>query len=71
MSWYAVYINAKTTNAQRAGIPDTDADIDQFLGEHHDEIAAKLAAGRAQILRGEAAPLEPLDELLRDARAGR
>jgi hypothetical protein len=52
-------------NMQR--VADTDADIDQFLAEHHDEVAAKLAAGREQIMRGEAAPLEPLEALLREA----
>lgn len=64
-------MNAKVTNAQRAALPDADADIDQFLIDNHDAIAAKLAAGREQIARGEAAPLEPLDALLRDARAAR
>jgi len=64
-------MNTKTTIAERAATPDTDADIDQFLAEHHDEVAAKLAAGRDQIARGEAAPLEPLDVLLGEARAGR
>ena len=62
-------MNAKATNLQRAALPDTDADIDQFLVDHHDEVAAKVAAGREQIARGEASPLEPLDALLRDARA--
>jgi hypothetical protein len=64
-------MNAKATNAQRAPLPDTDADIDQFLARNHDDVAAKLAAGREQVARGEAAPLEPLDALLRDARAAR
>jgi len=58
-------VSAKTT-IQRA--PDTDADIDRFLAEHHDAVAAKLAAGRDEIARGDAAPLEPLDALLREAR---
>lgn len=64
-------MNAKATNVQRAARLDTDAEIDQFLADNHDDIAAKLAAGREQIARGEAAPLEPLDALLRDARAAR
>ena len=64
-------MNAKATNMQRAALPDTDADIDQFLADEHDDLATKLAAGREQIARGEATPLEPLDGMLRDARAGR
>jgi hypothetical protein len=64
-------MNAKATKPQRAAPADTDADIDQFLVDNHHDIAAKLAAGREQIARGEAAPLEPLDALLRDARAAR
>ncbi len=64
-------MNAKAANAQRAALPDTDADIDQFLIDNRDDIAAKLAAGREQIARGGSAPLEPLDALLRDARADR
>ena len=62
-------MNAKVTKVQRAALRDTDADIDQFMVDHHDEVAAKRAAGREQIARGEASPLEPLDALLRDARA--
>jgi hypothetical protein len=46
----------------------TDADIDQFLAGNHDEIAAKLEAARVSIERGEARDLEPLEELLADAR---
>lgn len=64
-------MSAKTTNTQRTALSDTDADIDQFLTEHHDEVAAKLRAARDQIARGEAMPLESLDVLLRDARAVR
>ena len=64
-------MNAKATHGQRAAVPDTDADIDRFLIDNHDDIAAKLAAGREQIARGEAPPLEPLETLLRDARAAR
>ena len=64
-------MNAKATHGQRAAVPDTDADIDRFLIDNHDDVAAKLAAGREQVARGEAAPLEPLETLLRDARAAR
>ena len=41
-----------------------DAEIDRHLAANHDEIAAALAIGREEIARGEAVPLEPLDELL-------
>jgi hypothetical protein len=64
-------MNSKATHMREAALPDADADIDRFLAEHHDEIAAKLAAGRAQIADGQVEPLEPLDALLRDARAAR
>jgi hypothetical protein len=64
-------VNAKANNVQRDALPDTDADIDRFLIDNHRDIAAKLAAGREQVARGEAAALEPLDDLLRDARASR
>ena len=63
-------MNVKATHPQPA-LPDPDAEIDRFLAENHDGVAAKLAAGREQIARGEAGPLEPLDALLRDARAGK
>lgn len=55
----------------RAAAPDSDSDIDQFLADNHDDVAAKLTVGRDQIARGEAVPLEPLETLLRDARAAR
>lgn len=64
-------MTARANNVQKAALPDTDAEIDQFLADNFDDVAAKLAAGRAQVTRGEATPLEPLDMLLRDARAGR
>ncbi|WP_397403994.1 hypothetical protein [Phenylobacterium sp.] len=64
-------MTARANNVQKAALPDTDAEIDQFLADNFDDLAAKLAAGRAQVTRGEATPLEPLDMLLRDARAGR
>jgi HEAT repeat protein len=58
-------MNAKTT-AQRG--QSADVDIEQFLADHYDEVASKLAAARAEIAAGQAEALEPLDELLRDAR---
>lgn len=64
-------MNAKATHGQRAAVPDPDADIDRFLIDSHDDVAAKLAAGREQIARAEAASLEPLETLLRDARTAR
>lgn len=64
-------MSAKIANLQRTAEPDTEADIDRFLAERHHEIAAKLAAGREQVAGGDVAPLEPLDQLLRDARAAR
>ena len=64
-------MNAKATNTQRAAFPDTDADIDRFTIENHNDIAAKLAAGREQVMGGKAALLEPLDALLRAARVAR
>ena len=63
-------MNGKSSSPQREH-PDTDADIDRFLADSLDNIAAKLAAGREQIARGDAAPLEPLYTLLREARAAR
>lgn len=62
-------MNVRPTPAQSTALPD--ADIDQVLADNHDRVAAKLAAGREQVARGEAVPLESLDALLRDARAGR
>jgi hypothetical protein len=64
-------MNGKTVHKRRVHAAAPDADIDQFLAEHHDDVAAQLAAGRDQVARGEAVPLEPLDVLLRDARARR
>ena len=68
---YTVGMKAITTNVQRAVLPTTEADIDQFLADNFDDLTAKLAAGREQLTRGEAAPLQPLDTLLRTARAAR
>jgi hypothetical protein len=58
-------MNAKVTAVQPA---DVDVDIDLFLVEQRDALASKLAAGRDQIARGEGAPLESLQALLREAR---
>ncbi len=46
----------------------TDAEIERLLAERHDEVEAKLAEARKSIARGEAAALEPLSTLLRQAR---
>ena len=59
-------MSEKATDMQPAA--ETDADIDQFLAGHHDDISVKLAVGGGQIARGEAAPLEPLEALLAEAR---
>jgi hypothetical protein len=48
-----------------------EAEIDRALSDNHAEVAAKLAAGRAQVEAGQALPLEPLQTLLRAARAKR
>jgi hypothetical protein len=64
-------MSTKTTPAVRGAAHDGDAEIDRFLADNHDEIAAQLAAAREEILNGQATALEPLDELLRDARARR
>ena len=46
----------------------TEADIERYLKEHHDEIAGKLQEAEESIARGDVAPLEPLHVLLREAR---
>jgi len=46
----------------------TDAEIELFLAEHHSDVETKLAEARESIARGEAAALEPLPKLLRQAR---
>jgi hypothetical protein len=61
-------MNAGTSSTGRLGLPETEADIDQFMVEHHEEVATKLAAAQGEIARGEALALEPLEELVRDAR---
>jgi hypothetical protein len=45
-----------------------DVELERNLAARHAEIEGKLQAAKASIARGEAAPLEPLDVLLRDAR---
>ena len=67
-------MNTKTTNSKSLAAFElkreavTDDDIERYLKDHHDEIAAKLEEGLAEIDRGEAVPLEPLHVLLREAR---
>ncbi|HWE05505.1 MAG TPA: hypothetical protein VG274_02280 [Rhizomicrobium sp.] len=46
----------------------SDAEMDQLLGDRHDEIEALLEEARQAIRRGEVAPLEPLHVFLRRAR---
>ena len=46
----------------------SDAELERFIADHHDEIEGKLQEARASIARGDVAPLEPLEVLLRDAR---
>jgi hypothetical protein len=64
-------MNTKANQARPQTATEGDDAIDRFLSDNHEMIAAKLEAGRGEILRGEAAPLEPLETLLRDARARR
>ena len=61
-------MGAKIDKVPPAATGTDAAGLEAFLTEHHDEVAVKLASAREQIARGEAAPLEPLDSLLRDAR---
>jgi hypothetical protein len=67
-------MSAKRTSGKQAPLPEmgdvavTDAEIERFLAERHDEVETKLAEARKSIARGEAAPLEPLPMLLRQAR---
>jgi len=62
---------AKTTEAERNAAPEIEADIDRFLTDQHEAVAARLAVAREQTLSGHATPLEPLKDLLHAARAGR
>lgn len=64
-------MSTKTKKPRQDAVLDregSDADLDRYLAEHHDSVAAKLAKARASIAQGEAAPLEPLPVLLREAR---
>jgi hypothetical protein len=52
-------------------IPDsnvTDAQIERYLREHHDEIADKLRAAKAQMDAGKGSRLGSLERVLSDAR---
>lgn len=60
-------MSAKSANARRPD--DQDADLDNFVAEHHIEIAAKLADARAELAAGNGEPLEPLEDLLAAARS--
>jgi hypothetical protein len=64
-------MTTRTTNTGRLGLPETDVAIDEFIEAHHEEVVAKLAAARGEIARGEAVALEPLEELLSEARTAR
>jgi hypothetical protein len=66
-------VKTKIERAEYAAFADRgedadDAEIERYLADNHDRIEAKLAEARASIARGEAAPLEPLSVLLREAR---
>ncbi len=52
-------------------IPDeaiSEAEMERWLRDNHDEISAKLEEARASIRRGDVAPMPPLSELLASAR---
>ena len=67
-------MSAKHTSRKRVPIPDigdgavSDTEIERFLADRHDEVAAKLDEARKSIARGDATALEPLPTLLRGAR---
>jgi hypothetical protein len=67
-------MSAKPMTRKRAPAPEledeavSDTHIERFLAEHQDEVAAKLDEARKSIARGDAAALEPLPTLLREAR---
>ena len=46
----------------------SDEEMSRLLADRHDEIDAKLGEAYADRARGDFAPLEPLDVLLREAR---
>ena len=68
-------MDTKSTKAAKAfGSPEearSDAELEQFIADHRAEIEAKLQEAQASIARGDTAPLEPLEVLLRDARRHR
>ena len=45
-----------------------DLEIEQYLARNREAIGVKLQKARASIARGKARPLEPLGDLLREAR---
>ena len=45
-----------------------DPELERYLVENHDDVAARLGEAWTSIARGDVAPLETLDVLLRDAR---
>jgi hypothetical protein len=48
-------------------LPDddvTEAQMDQYLRDHHDEIAEKLRAGKADVDRGDVVEVNSLEEFL-------
>jgi len=67
-------MSARPTSRKRGPIINiedeavSDLEIERFLADRHDEVQAKLDEARKSIARGEAAALEPLPKLLREAR---
>jgi hypothetical protein len=67
-------MSAKPMSRKRVPISDigdeavSDTEIERFLVDRHDEVAAKLDEARKSIARGDATALEPLPTLLRGAR---
>ena len=58
----------RTASAEIEDPAAMEAEIERYLATHHQDVEAKLATARASILRGDVAPLEPLQHLLRQAR---
>lgn len=56
------------TRVRTPDAPGTDAELERFVADHHEEIEAKLRKARASIARGKAKPLEALETLMRAAR---
>lgn len=46
----------------------SEDEIEGYLSDHHESIAAKLAAARKSVAEARTAPMEPLSVLLREAR---